>query len=129
MILAMVPPKGVASKPIFELKLIGVTAGAIAIGLVLYVWQRLSRVMRATIGFGSLGFVLCIFWHLVLTTFFVTGHPSWGRTLGGIASISCPAYFLRLSPIWTALANGLLYAAVAALIARGRQKRLAADLR
>src|SRR5438045_7199036 len=77
MILAMIPPGGVASKSIFELKLISVTAGAIAIGLVLYVWQQMSRAMRAAIGFGSLGFIVCLVWHLVLTSgFLATGHPS-----------------------------------------------------
>jgi amino acid transporter len=123
MILAMVPPGGVASKPIFELKLIGVTAGAIAIGLVLYVWQRMSRVMRAAIGFGSLGFIVCLFWHLVLTaTFFATGHPSLGRALGMIALPTCPTYLLKMSVLKTALANGLLYAFVAVLIARGKSR-------
>src|SRR5205823_10651588 len=66
MILAMIPPGGVASKSIFELKLISVTAGAIAIGLVLYVWQKMSRVLQAAIAFGALGFIVCVFWHFIL---------------------------------------------------------------
>jgi amino acid transporter len=124
MVLAMIPPDEVTSKPIFELKLIAVTAGAMAIGLVLYFWQRMSRTVRAAIGFGSLGFVLCIFWHLVLTTtFFVTEHPSLGRRLGGIALPTCPAYLLNMPLIWTALANGILYAVVAMLFARRKRNQ------
>lgn len=122
MVLAMIPPREVANKTIFELKLIGVTAAAIAIGLVLYVWQRMSRMLRAAIAFGTLGFILCIFWHWILKApYFATGHSSLGNVLGGIGAITCPTYFLKLPPIWTALANALLYGLVAGLISRKRQ--------
>jgi amino acid transporter len=117
MILAMIPPGGVASKSIFELKLISVTAGAIAIGLVLYVWQRMSRMLRAAIAFGTLGFMVCVLWHLILKDAYFA-HSSPGRVLAGMGAITCPAYFLKLPPIWTAFANALLYGLVAGLISR-----------
>ena len=122
MVLAMIPPDEVTSKPIFELKLISVTAGAMVIGLVLYFWQRMSRTAQAAIGFGALGFILCIFWHLVLTTV-ATQHPLLDRGLGAIALPTCPAYLLKMSLIWTALANGLLYAAIAGLLAGRKRNR------
>jgi amino acid transporter len=117
MILAMIPPGGVASKSIFELKLVGVTAGAIAIGLVLYLWQKMSRTLQAAIAFGTLGFIICSFWHFILKApSFAPGHSSLGRLLAGIGAITCPTYFLKWAPIWTAFANALLYGLVAALI-------------
>jgi amino acid transporter len=117
MILAMIPPGGVASKSIFELKLISVTAGAIAIGLVLYVWQRMSRMLRAAIAFGTLGFMVCVLWHLILKdAYFAYSSP--GRVLAGMGAITCPAYFLKLPLVWTAFANALLYGLVAGLISR-----------
>jgi amino acid transporter len=117
MILAMIPPGGVASKSIFELKLISVTAGAIAIGLVLYVWQRMSRMLRAAIAFGTLGFMVCVLWHLILKDAYFA-HSSPGRVLAGMGAITCPAYFLKLPLAWTAFANALLYGLVASLISR-----------
>ena len=123
MILAMIPPGGVASKSIFELKLIGVTVGALAIGLVLYVWQKMPRRLQAAIAFGSMALVVCALWHVVLKApYFTSGHPSASRLFRTVAMITCPANLLKLPPVWSAFANALFWGIVASL-ATGRPKR------
>ncbi|HEV2988628.1 MAG TPA: APC family permease [Candidatus Angelobacter sp.] len=124
MILAMIPPGDVTSKSVFELKLIGVTAGAIAIGLVLYAWQRMSLALQAAIAYGALGFILCVFWHWILKMpYFATGSSPLSRFLEGIASITCPATFLKLPAFLTPFANAVFWGLVASAISKKRGTR------
>jgi preprotein translocase subunit Sss1 len=119
MILAMIPPGGVASKSIFELKLIGVTAGAMVIGLVLYIWQRMPRTLQAAIAYGALGFIVCVFWHWILRLpYFTTGSSALRPLLQGIAEITCPASFLKLSALWTQFANAVFWGLAVSLISK-----------
>jgi amino acid transporter len=119
MILAMIPPGGVASKSIFELKLIGVTAGAMVIGLVLYIWQRMPRTLQAAIAYGALGFIVCVFWHWILRLpYFTTGSSALRPLLQGIAEITCPASFLKLSALWTPFANAVFWGLAVSLISK-----------
>lgn len=123
MVLAMIPPGGVASKSIFELKLIGVTTGAIAIGLVLYVWQKMPRRLRAAIAFGSLALVVCALWHVVLMSpYFTSGHAWPRRLFTVVATIVCPADLLKLDSAWSVVANALFWAIVASLAAGKNDK-------
>jgi amino acid transporter len=116
MILAMIPPGDVTSKPIFELKLISVTVGAIAIGLVLYFWQRMTPILKAATVFACLGLVLGVFWHFFLASALLTiKYPALGKFLAKVAAVTCPPRLLGWSPVWVSAINAGLYGVVAAV--------------
>ena len=49
-------------------------------------------------------------------------HPSLGGVLVGLGVVTCPTYFLKLPPVWTAFANALLYGLVATTKSEGDKR-------